>query len=89
MLRGDSRYMTIKKINNVIDKASLLLSKEQDINLLNHLKIAQQGLENIKKTYQEDITTIAAIDRLLDKIKLLVPEEITDSGDENFQDIKN
>jgi len=85
-LRGDSRYMTIKKIDQVIEKASLLLSKTKNMNLLTHLKNSRQGLDNIKKTYSDDITIIAAIDRLLDKINLLLPEELSDSSDENFQD---
>ena len=83
-LRGDSRYMTIKKIDQVIEKASLLLSKTKDMNLLIHLKNSRQGLDNIKKTYSDDITITAAIDRLLDKINLLLPEELSDN--ENFQD---
>ena len=34
------------------------------------------GLENLKKTYSNDITTIASIDRIIDKIKANLHEEI-------------
>ena len=83
--KKQNNYMTIKKIDRVIEKSSLILSQTQDNNLLNHLKKSRHGLENIKKTYHEDITIKAAIDRLLDKINLLLPNE-QESDDENFQD---
>ena len=34
------------------------------------------GLENLKKTYSNDITTIASIDRIIDKIKANLQEEV-------------
>ena len=83
MIRGDSRNLAIKRINALIEKATFILSQNRvkDPNLIQHLQFAMHGLENMKKTYQDDITTIAAIERLLDKIKILVP-----SGEDEFQD---
>ena len=88
MLRGDSRHLAIKRINGLIEKATFELAKQKNKNLINHLNLATHGLENMKKTYQDDITTIAAIERLLDKIKILV-ENNNDKDkdeDEEFQD---
>ena len=84
MLRGDSRALAIKRIDSLIEKATFTLAKTQDDNLIQHLRLATCGLENMKKTYQDDITTIAAIERLLDKIKILISDE--NNLVEEFQD---
>ena len=69
--RGDSRLLAIKRIDDLFEKASSILEKHKDPNLIQHLQNTTSGLQNMKKTYQNDITTIAALDRLLDKIQLL------------------
>ena len=85
MIRGDSRNLAIKRINTLIEKATFILSqnKDKNQNLIKHLQCAMNGLENMKKTYQDDITTIAAIERLLDKIQILVSNDV-----DEFQDAK-
>jgi len=68
LIRGDSRDLSIRRIDGIIAKAQLLLEKQSNNHLISHLIGAAQGLQNMKKTYQDDLTMIASIDRLLDKI---------------------
>ena len=74
MIRGDNRSIAIKKLNRLIKDSIDVLNKDSTIK--NHLENAIYGLENLKKTYSNDITTIASIDRIIDKIKENFKEEI-------------
>ena len=82
MLRGDSRTLTLKRINTLLEQASLILTSNKEtaleINLQSHLKKAIQGIQNLKKTYEDDPTTIAALERLLDKIRNLSKDEFVE-----------
>jgi len=82
MLRGDSRVLTLKRINKLLEQASLILTSNKEttleINLQSHLKKAIQGIQNLKKTYEDDPTTIAALERLLDKIRNLTNDEFVE-----------
>ena len=75
--RGDNRELAIKRIDDLIEKATVLLDKIQAESvykhLLQHLRQAENGLLNLKKTYGDDFTTNASIDRLLDKVHSLLP----------------
>jgi len=84
-LRGDNRVLSIKRIDELICKGSELLKKMEDKekeNMLTHLIESRNGLNNLKQTYESDLTIIASIDRLLDKIHVLVPESESDASEE-------
>lgn len=93
LLRGDNRTLALKRINMLIEQAKLVLSLHEntalEINLTNHLYKSIEGVSNLKKTYENDETTIAALDRLLDKIKNLIKDEFiefkTPENKKNFK----
>ena len=70
-IRGDTRELTVRRIDGIISKAQDVLNNKHDTNLIAHLIGAATGLQNMKKTYGEDQTMIASIDRLLDKINAI------------------
>jgi len=90
-VRGDNRALAIKRIGSLVEKATLMLDKSAADNwppsansaptdpvyenLLQHLRGAKHGLINLKKTYEDDFTTNASLDRLLDKINALFPTQ--------------
>ena len=74
MIRGDNRSIAIKRIDKLVKESIEVLNNDSTIKT--HLEGAMYGLENLKKTYSNDITTIASIDRIIDKIKANLHEEI-------------
>jgi len=82
MLRGDNRQLAVKKIDGLIEKAKLVISSFENTgieeNLKNHLGNSIKGINNLKKTYEDDPTTLAALERLLDKIKNLIKEDLSE-----------
>ena len=82
LLRGDNRTLALKRIDILIEQAKLVLSLHEntalEINLTRHLHNSIEGIINLKKTYENDETTIAALDRLLDKIKNLIKDEFVE-----------
>jgi hypothetical protein len=80
--RGDNREAAIKRIDDLVEKATVMLDKIT-VNhvyrkLVDHLVGAKQGLQNLQKTYLEDLTMTASIERLLDKIENVLPIDDTD-----------
>ena len=82
MLRGDNRQLAIKRIDGLIEKAKLVISSFENTaieqNLKSHLKDSVKGINNLKKTYEDDPTTLAALERLLDKIKNLINDDLSE-----------
>lgn len=82
MFRGDNRQLAIKRIDGLIEKAELVIKSFQNTaienNLKDHLKESIKGINNLKKTYEEDPTTIAALERLLDKINQLTTNDLAE-----------
>lgn len=74
MIRGDNRSIAIKRLDKLVKDSIEALTSDSTIKT--HLEGAIYGLENLKKTYSNDITTIASIDRIIDKIKANLHEEI-------------
>ena len=74
MIRGDNRSIAIKRIDKLVKDSIDALNDDSTIKT--HLEGAMYGLENLKKTYSNDITTIASIDRIIDKIKVNLQEEV-------------
>ena len=88
-IRGDNRDLSIKRIDELIRNGQELfgtLENEEKISLLKHLLESRVGLNNLKKTYENDLTIIASIDRLLDKIQVLVPIPDYDIEEEETED---
>lgn len=73
MIRGDNRTIAIKRIDKLVKDSVDALNNDSTIKT--HLEGAMYGLENLKKTYSNDITIIASIDRIIDKIKVNLHEE--------------
>ena len=87
-LRGDHRGLTIKRVDDLISKGRALLfeyklqrKKKEYKNMITHLSNSSKGLLQLKKTYENDYTALASIDRILDKI-----EEVLPSHDDNDKD---
>jgi len=74
MIRGDNRSIAIKRIGKLVKDSIEALNDDSTIKT--HLEGAMYGLENLKKTYSNDITTIASIERIIDKIKGNLHEEV-------------
>ena len=74
MIRGDNRSIAIKRIDKLVKDSIEALNDDSTIKT--HLEGAMYGLENLKKTYSNDITIIASIDRIIDKIKVNLQEEV-------------
>ena len=73
-LNGSSRAATVDRINELVETCQRGLKKKGvtdgtvKARLLQHLQDARLGIENLKKTYDGDATTQAALDRVLDKV---------------------
>jgi hypothetical protein len=68
--RQDSRDTTIKKINEIVNTALLLLDKEEGIK--EYLKNSVKGIVNLKETYVSCNQTCARLDTIIDKINAIV-----------------
>ena len=68
--RQDSRDTSIKKINEIVNTAILLIDKEEGIKeyLMNSVK----GIVNLKETYVSCNQTCARLDTIIDKINAIV-----------------
>ena len=81
MIRGDNRTIAIKRIDKLVKDSVDALNNDPTIKT--HLEGAMYGLENLKKTYSNDITIIASIDRIIDKIKVNLHEEVFIEASDN------
>lgn len=75
--RGDNRHWTIKRIDDLIQKARTICQAQNEKPkikkaMMEHLRACTAGLNNLKETYAKDVTTTASIDRILDKVEKLV-----------------
>lgn len=75
--RQDNRNETLKRLNNVVNHAILILPTN-GFHVKNYLEKSKQGIINLKETYSTCNQTCARLDILLDKIRLAVGEESED-----------
>ena len=68
--RQDSRDTTIKKINEIVNTAILLIDKEEGIK--EYLTHSVKGIVNLKETYVSCNQTCARLDTIIDKINAIV-----------------
>ncbi len=69
-IRGDSRDEAIKRINTTITTAIQKASSNN--NIVEHLKNAVKGLENLKRTYSKCRQTVARLDAIIEKVRICV-----------------
>ena len=65
--RQDNRNETLKRINNVVNHALLVLP-HPELNIKSYLETSKQGIINLKETYSTCNQTCARLDIVLDKI---------------------
>jgi len=79
-VRGDSRDVTVKKIDSIIMK-SIRISKDGNFDIKEYIINAKKGITNLKETYSDCHQTQARLSTILDKIDRHVNNE--DEVDEN------
>ena len=73
-LRGSSRTCCVQRIDDLIDDTSEMVDHADEAvaqRLVQHLQLAKEGLCNLQRTYETDLTTKATIARILDKIDII------------------
>ena len=71
LLRGDNRREAIKRIDTLVDQAGEFITKrtgKEQSRMRAHVQEAKQGCLNLRETYRKDYTTLASLDRILDKM---------------------
>ena len=66
--RGDSRDVTIKKLDNIIMK-SIKVSNDEIFDLKEYINNSKKGILNLRETYSECQQTQARLSTILDKIE--------------------
>ncbi len=84
--RQDSRYETLRKINNIIDIAIKIMddAKYKDYNVKKYILESKVGISNLKETYALCNQTCSRLDIIIDKINTklgLVEENLVDELD--------
>jgi hypothetical protein len=80
LVYGDSRDHTLTRINDLVVACSQYcqLNKGDAGNvhrMHRHLQDTRYGIQNLKTTYQQDVTTTSYLDNILDKIHGIVAPE--------------
>lgn len=80
-VRTDDRQTCLKRLNEIITESKNILNnkdikKEYEKRIKTSLKNCITGLENLKKTYENDITTISYLELLIDNILEFIGENI-------------
>ena len=78
-VRGDTRLNTLKRLNEIFDAVSDALrvqdmESDQRARMLRHVQESIPGLQNLRRTYEADVTITAHCDVLIDKVLTLLPE---------------
>ena len=75
-LQGARRAWCVTRLDELVVRASVFLGAhhgEPDYLVMQtHLREAMGGINNLQATYVADITTVAALERVVDKVKLLI-----------------
>lgn len=77
-LREDGRMNTVKRISEILNEADRTLhldsTEEEAVTRLRaQLRCTEQGLSNLRQTYETDPTTTAHFDVLIEKVGRLAP----------------
>ena len=69
-MEGSTRDSDFNRIRDLVYKAFNTMKNEKDrAKVMEHLKLASNGLSNLKKTYETDLTYTCRIKTLIDDIK--------------------
>ena len=82
--RQDNRNETLKRLNNVVNHAILILPTN-GFQVKNYLQNSKQGIINLKETYSTCNQTCARLDILLDKINIALGEQEPEKVDESIE----
>ena len=89
-VQGDNRHNTVRRLGEVLEEAGRLLEKEgsrleMEGRLKKQLRLTRTGLENLRRTYEDDATILAHFDVLLEKLDSLAgqPEEVVTDGSDD------
>ena len=86
-LEGSTRDSDFNRIRDLIYKAFKTMEREKERQkIINHLKDAMLGLNNLKKTYETDLTYMARITTLIDDIKEHVGQYVDEVLDDDNSD---
>ena len=72
LLRGDNRREAVKRIDSLVDSATAYIAEasgKEKARMRQHVAGAKQGCNNLRETYRKDYTTLASLDRILDKME--------------------
>ena len=69
--RQDGRDTTIKKINEIVNCAIVLVNENKDVGIKEYVIKSCVGIANLKETYVNCKQTCARLDTILDKIKTI------------------
>jgi len=72
--RGDSRDITIKKIDNIMMK-SIQVTKDNIFDLKEYIISTKTGINNLRETYSECQKTQARLSTILDKINRFISNQ--------------
>jgi len=93
-ISGDSRIETLRKLHEIVTATALFLSeKRASLNQFQKQKIimllpeAKKGVENLLKTYSNDITTISRLKYILTLFDEIVIVESKSVKDKKTKDI--
>ena len=78
--RGDSRDVTVKKIDNIIMK-SIRISKEGNFDIKQYIMNSKKGINNLKETYSDCQQTQARLNTILDKIERHINNQSVEEED--------
>ena len=82
--RQDNRNETLKRLNNVVNHAILILPTN-GFQVKNYLQNSKQGIINLKETYSTCNQTCARLDILLDKINIALGEQDPEKVGESIE----
>lgn len=77
MIYGDNRMSTVRRIDEIAFKSGQYYKDEnrtedERSRLICHLTNARKGVANLKKTYDQDVTTISHLENSLDKMDQVI-----------------
>ena len=77
MFYGDNRMSTVRRIDEIAFKSGQYYKDEnrtedERSRLICHLTNARKGVANLKKTYDQDVTTISHLENSLDKMDQVI-----------------
>ena len=87
--RGASRGCCVQRVDDLIDDTEAMLADTDNertrLQVVQHIQAAKQGLCNLQRTYEADLTTKATIARILDKMETIVTS--TNCSEDSYKNV--